>query len=436
MTESGFNFPPDLSGLPFLPLEFSKEATPVSSDPLQALNSFLTREKPTDLIVLSHGWNNDKREALDLYTRYAVSFIREYGKLDPVLRERHRFAMAGVFWPSKKFADKDLIPGGAASAGSRLAEELPKTLDDLRGVFDAGDADASLERLAELLPELEQSAAQEEFLVRLRNLVPSSTKEELDGSNLFFDLDAATVMERLSQPVSDPDAVAAGGAAGFMSGQGVLAAARNAINLVTYYQMKERARLVGIKGLNPLLQKIRATHPDLRLHLVGHSFGGLLVTATVAGKDPASLLKVNSLSLLQAAYSHYGLASEWDGSQDGTYRRVAADGVDDGPILITHSRNDRAVGIAYPLASLLARQVGQGLGDATDKYGGIGRNGALKTPEAKDNDLLLRDSRWNYRFLPGNVYNLQGDDFIADHGDVTGAEVAWATLYGMVVEEA
>ena len=56
------------------------------------------------------------------------------------------------------------------------------------------------------------------------------------------------------------------------------------LNFATYYQMKERAGTVGAGGLNPLLRELRAAAPDLRIHLVGHSFGGRLVTAAALGR--------------------------------------------------------------------------------------------------------------------------------------------------------
>ena len=75
-----------------------------------------------------------------------------------------------------------------------------------------------------------------------------------------------------------------GGAAGigdFFSG--IKAAARRILNYATYYQMKERAGTVGAGGLNPLLRELRAAAPELRIHLVGHSFGGRLVDRRGAG---------------------------------------------------------------------------------------------------------------------------------------------------------
>ena len=50
--------------------------------------------------------------------------------------------------------------------------------------------------------------------------------------------------------------------------------------------MKDRAGVVGKHGLNPLLRGICAPLArTLRIHLVGHSFGGRLVTA--AGRRAA-----------------------------------------------------------------------------------------------------------------------------------------------------
>jgi hypothetical protein len=97
-----------------------------------------------------------------------------------------------------------------------------------------------------------------------------------------------------------------------------------------------------------------------------------------------------------------------------------------GPILISHTRNDRAVGIAYPLASRLRRQNAAGLGDENDPYGGMGRNGAQHTPEAVPGTLLPVGGA--YDFQGGKVYNLQSDEFIGGHSDIAKDEVAFALL--------
>ena len=160
------------------------------------------------------------------------------------------------------------------------------------------------------------------------------------------------------------------------------------MNFLTYYQMKERAGTVGRGGAYDVLRQVRDRCPDIGLHLVGHSFGARLVTAATAGPEGKPPLQPDSLSLLQAAFSHYGFAQHWDNVHDGAFRMVVTNHLVSGPVLITCTQNDLAVGYAYPLASLLKNQVAAGLGDKNDRFGGLGRNGAQKTPEASAGRLL------------------------------------------------
>jgi hypothetical protein len=104
-----------------------------------------------------------------------------------------------------------------------------------------------------------------------------------------------------------------------------------------------------------------------------------------------------------------------------------------GPIVITHTKNDVAVGIAYPLASKIARDAAAGLGDKDDPYGGMGRNGAQHTPEVADTETELRNSG-AYVFTRGKVFNLLSDRFIKDHGDITGPQVVNALVHTMLTE--
>jgi pimeloyl-ACP methyl ester carboxylesterase len=183
---------------------------------------------------------------------------------------------------------------------------------------------------------------------------------------------------------------------------------------------------VGSYGLHPLLLQIRNTFPHIKLHLIGHSFGARLVTAAVAGPNGPNHLKVNTLVLLQAAFSHYGLARRYDGRNDGFFRRVITEKKVTGPFLITFTQNDRAVGLAYAIASRIANQMAAAIGGATDIYGGMGGNGALKTPEAINGNNLERGN--SYDFLPGKVYNLNGDRCITGHSDICQQEVMRALV--------
>ncbi len=215
-----------------------------------------------------------------------------------------------------------------------------------------------------------------------------------------------------------------GSAAGLFGS--ILNGARNALNMTTYFTMKERAGTVGAKGLAPVLQRIHAELPALKLQLAGHSFGGRLVTAAVNALPKGAANRVQSLFLMQAAFSHYGMAQKYDGTSNGLFRSVIADGKVTGPIYITFTAKDKAVGLAYPLASRLGGQVASGLGDANDKYGGIGRNGAQKTPEAQKGTLLPASKA--YKFSAGAVYNLDANAIITAHSDICRAEVAHALV--------
>src|SRR5205823_3426700 len=53
----------------------------------------------------------------------------------------------------------------------------------------------------------------------------------------------------------------------------------NLSNLTTFYQMKERAGVIGRNGLAPVLNELATRYPGIRMHLAGHSFGARLVTS-------------------------------------------------------------------------------------------------------------------------------------------------------------
>jgi hypothetical protein len=137
-----------------------------------------------------------------------------------------------------------------------------------------------------------------------------------------------------------------------------------------------------------------------------------------------TVTRIASVSLLQGAFSHRGLAAAGSTGNpaEGAFRRLVIGAHLDGPVIVTHTRNDRAVRLAYALASRLARQSSSGLGDASDPYGGIGANGAVGTAEAVPGNL--GDQHTAYEFAPRVVYNLRSDRFVDHHSDVTNPAVA------------
>jgi hypothetical protein len=93
--------------------------------------------------------------------------------------------------------------------------------------------------------------------------------------------------------------------------------------------------------------------------------------------------------------------------------------------------NDKAVGIAYALASRFANDNAAALGDENDVFGGIGRNGAVKMKAAEFvKGTLLADTK-AYQFTAGKVHNLRADAFVSSHSDIKGPQVANAIVHAI-----
>ena len=121
---------PDVAGFPYIEAQFTVDGTLNPAGQAAAILAFLrTAPAPTDLLVLSHGWNNDIDDARLLY-RTLLGSMR--GLLDSPTRG-DGLAVLAVLWPSKKFAEASLIPGGGvASAGNADTSALAAKLERLK----------------------------------------------------------------------------------------------------------------------------------------------------------------------------------------------------------------------------------------------------------------------------------------------------------------
>ena len=411
--------PETLAGFPFYTLSFDRDAEPTDPHEADALQQRLTgADAPAHLIVVSHGWRNDIADARGLYTALFQNVRQQAPDLDAVV--------AGVFWPSKKFADRDLTPGGAASADAD--DEVVAALDALDGP-DLTDAEREhLDTARALVANLDVEAAQEAFVEHLRAFLPEEDDTFDTPPEEVYHAPGPDLLDRLgdTDDGGDEDGDFDGGAAGIGDLlKKVRDGARNLATFTTYYSMKSRAGDVG-EALADVLDGLAQAAPDVEIHLVGHSFGARLVTAAAAATEVA---RPASMTLLQAAFSHNSFARNFDGSKDGGYRSVLTGGRVRGPIVVTHTRNDKAVGVAYALASRLGRQNANAVGDAGDLFGGLGSNGAQHTPEAQSGVMVSVGSP--YPFRAGAVHNLLADAFVSDHNAVTGPECAHALLSAM-----
>jgi hypothetical protein len=419
---------------PTTEVEFTKQGVLHDRAQADSLRSMIDDEGTSDLIVLSHGWNNDMNEARRLYHKLLDLVQRqiEAGQID---FEGRMLGVLAVLWPSKKFAERELIASGAAGLGGALGnDDVIADIKKLSDAFDVPDAEAIVDQLTALVPALEDSPqAQRDFADLARRLLVDSSDAEVQselpdrlrdmpGDKLLPELGKPDLSQMVA-PGEPSDIGTAAGLGSFLSG--IKGGALTLMNLLTYYQMKDRAGVVGMRGLRPVLDEVVKDHPQIKLHLVGHSFGARLVTATILGDANAPRLEVASLTLLQGAFSHNGLGANYDQKgHDGFFRLVVSDHRVSGPVIITHTINDRAVGLAYPIASRLAGQDAAGIGDAHSLFGGIGRNGAQHTPEAIAG--VLGPSGTVYDFRAGTVHNLLADQTISSHGDVDNEAVGGA----------
>ena len=434
-------------------LEFAKDGKAVHAEQAAAVGQLAS--KVSDVIVISHGWNNDAADARALYERVAKSIeTLRTGVLGPKLKGR-TIGIVGVQWPSKRFADKDITPGGGAAGVNHADPSLAKDLVAFGTAFGDRRSKDALRKAAKLVPDLDRSpAAQREYADLLRSLLSKDGAEPADAIDQFLGLDGDDVMKRLEAAALDArDDLPSRGAPGSMgggtsiptgglSGGGTGAAAdlpfglgdlpskgRLLLNFVTYYEMKNRAGSIGAGSVAPILAK--QVVGKSRMHLVGHSFGARLVTAAAdALPKPRS---VQSMSLLQAAFSHNAFAKDWQPGDDGAYRRMITSHNVVGPVVITHTRNDVAVGLAYAMASRVAGQNNSAIGDPDSEFGGLGSNGAQHTPEALD-DQALGDVDTVYAFKAGKVHNLLADKYVAGHSDVSGVQVINAVLQAVVAK--
>jgi hypothetical protein len=203
-------------------------------------------------------------------------------------------------------------------------------------------------------------------------------------------------------------------------GGGILSPLRQ----LSFWTMKKRARSVGESGGHELLRLIKAANPNGRLPLMGHSFGCIVVSSMMRGRDGSGSVPIASALLVQGAMSLWSYCEDIPEKRGtaGYFHPVVSKGVVSGPIVVTTSRFDSAVGTWYPRAAAPRRQVDF---DVTEqklpKYGATGTfglNGPGLVPEKGE---ISEDVNFDYNLAAGRIYNLRGDRVIKTGGGFSGA---------------
>jgi hypothetical protein len=211
---------------------------------------------------------------------------------------------------------------------------------------------------------------------------------------------------------------------GAFGGGAGLSALLSPLRQLSFWQMKGRARRIGESGAATLLRRLQgaAGTREVRFHLMGHSFGCIVVSATVNGPaGAASRTPVHSLFLAQGALSLWAYCSDIPEArgQHGYFHQLIAKGKVAGPIVTTQSRFDTAVRVYYPLGAGAARQVDFAPGKLP-KYGGVGVFG-IQGPGIELEGRPMLPTGGDYGFHAGRVYNLDSSAFINEGSGSSGA---------------
>jgi hypothetical protein len=407
-----------IAGLNYYELDFNADGT-LSSD--GGLPEAVQTGGIQDVFVLSHGWNTDVDSARSLYQAM-------FTLLAGMIPGRLGTSIAvGIIWPSLLFPDDD--PSTAKpvpSTGQQLAAALAPAFP--------AEQQQNLETLGQLLDQQPQDAAKlQQFHALASGLVTSPALAPEDaGQQATITGDTAAVFGNAAAMSKTPSTDAEGIPNPFSS---LWDGAKEVLRSLSYYEMKNRAGVIGRNGLGPMLGTLAAADAGIRVHLMGHSFGARLVAYSLSGLPQAASganSPVKTLYLIQGAFSHFAFASpvpdilvSGPGALSAFGRNV------NGPLLSTFSAADRAVGWWYPAASMLAHQDAEAADDLTYQWGGMGHDGYQQSPAGTTVKLVPEGSAYNFR--RGSYYLLDSNavicadqsPFSGAHSDIRHPEVVW-----------
>jgi hypothetical protein len=377
----------------------------------------------SDVFIISHGWHGDVESARFQYNKWIETMAKCEGDLNMIRRKRPNFQslIIGLHWPSLAWGDEELpsTDGSSVSFSTIVLDPVETLVEDYA----------------------QRLTASEAARVALRTIVTAASRDiaplEMppDVRKAYLVLDRETNLGaggEGAEPGTDRDpfdperiyqsARAEVSFAGISLG-GLLAPLR----ALTFWKMKDRAKLVGETGCFHLLQALQQAAPagrDLRFHCVGHSFGCIVVSAMIAGPKGggvAPIRPVHSLALLQGALSLWSYTAQNPEAPGriGYFRSIIDKKKIAGCIVTTHSVRDTAVGCFYPLGAGLRDDVTFDLNNLP-KYGGVGSFG-LQGPDLPLENLLMKPLEEPYCLRHGKIYNLDASHVICHGGGLSGA---------------
>lgn len=408
----------------------------------------------TDVFILSHGWKGDIPAAIEQYDAWIGAMLACTADRERARRVRPGFKalLIGFHWPSLPFGDEDLGTGAAFAVGAGKAMGSTGA-DPVAATVPAEAAEPLVETWADRIAETPaaRDALRTIFAAAQRDIEPDRMPPEAVRAYLTLDRESGLGAEG---PAGAPDAdrepfdpVASYEDAKWEAedfGGGGLGGLLAPLRQLSFWQMKARARRVGESGGHALLRSLRGVAgPKIRIHLMGHSFGCIVVSSIVAGPGGTEPVAVDTLFLVQGALSLWSYCSRIPAVPDrsGYFHRVMHDGRVRGAVVTTRSRFDTAVRVLYPKAAGIAGQVEYDpAAKRFPKYGGVGTFG-IQGEGVEIEDLQVGPVDASYHFRRGRIYNLDADGVIKNggggagaHNDIAHPEVAHAFWSAVLAE--
>jgi hypothetical protein len=375
------------------------------------------RQPPSHVFLFSHGWKGDVVSARDQYGRWIKAML-DMTDDRQAMPAPFSPLWIGLHWPSLPFGDEELAgadfdePGGTLSPEALVAtfrERLGLGVEAeplLRTIVAAHQRDAAA---TELPPDV---AAAYTALAAMAGYRAEGPEGPPDADGGAFDPDLV---------FHEGNAVDLGASFG---GGGLIGGLLGPLRQLSYWTMKKRAREIGETGMHQFVAELMKAAPQARFHLMGHSFGCIVVSSILGGPEAANPLprKVDSLVLLQGAVSLWAFGTEVHGkARPGYFNPWVARSAVRGPIVVSRSIHDHAVGRLYPWASAVSFADGSFEIDEDNPplHGAIGAFGIRGVQGATLRPML--DVTGSYGFEAGRIYNLESSQFIAKGGGVSGA---------------
>ena len=365
----------------------------------------------TDVFLMSHGWMGDVPGAIEQYDKWIGAMAANQADIDHMKQVRSEFRplLIGIHWPSKPFGDEKL--DSSISFDTSADSPVEQLIDQYA------------ERIADT--EVARDALRTIFASAMDNIAPDELPSEVRQAYEVLNQEAGLGYDGVGgapgddRDTFDPEAIFQMGAeqaeaVSFGIGDFFNSAFFDSLRTISFGATKKLACKIGESGMFELLQALQQTaKKNVRFHLMGHSFGCVMMSASLAKLEPGK--SINSLALVQGALSLWSYCSKIPKVKDrvGYFHSILADRKVTGLIITTQSEHDTAICRYYSLGSRVRGQIVYNTPGELPRYGAIGEFGA-HGPGVDPINMQMLPANESYSFEAGKIYNLESSAFIRD----------------------